>query len=110
MRLRLAGIFPRSRPRRTLWAGTPTGVRAMAIDSRMIAAVAELVVKRRYRRQLDEGDPDPLAADVQALYDDPTAKQEATLVLAHLLFVRRELGEDAVRQVRDRHAMAGSRR
>jgi hypothetical protein len=82
----------------------------MAIDSQMIAAVAELVIKRRYRRQLDDGDPDPLAADVQALYDDAVAKQEATVVLSHLLFVRREFGEDAVRQVRDRHALAGMRR
>ena len=80
----------------------------MAIDSQMIATVAELVLRRRYQRQLDGGDPDPLAADVQALYDDPTAQQEATVVLAHLLFVRREFGLDAVRQVRDRHSMAGS--
>jgi hypothetical protein len=80
----------------------------MAIDSQMIAAVADLVLKRRYRRQLDDGNPDPLAADVQALYEDPVLQQEATLTLGYLLFVRRELGEDAVRQVRDRHALAGS--
>jgi len=82
----------------------------MAIDSQMIAQVADLVTKRRYRRQLEDGNPDPLAADVQALYGDPTVKQEATVLLAHLLFMRRELGEDAVRQVRDRHALAGSYR
>lgn len=100
--------FHLSRSRRTLWAATPTGVRAMAIDSRMIAQVADLALKRRYRRQLEDGDPDPLAADVQALYDDPTVKQEATVLLAHLLFVRREFGEEGLRRVRDRHALAGS--
>jgi hypothetical protein len=80
----------------------------MAEFSQMLVQVADLVTKRRYRRQLEDGNPDPLAADVQALFADPKQQQEATLLLAHLLFVRQELGEDAVRQVRDRHAMAGS--
>jgi hypothetical protein len=81
----------------------------MAEFSQMLVQVAKLVLKRKYQRQLDDGNPDPLAADVQALYpDDPRQQQEATLMLAHLLFVRQELGEDAVRTVRDRHALAGS--
>lgn len=80
----------------------------MAEFSQMLVQVADLVLKRRYRRQLDDGDRNPLAADVQAMYDDPKRQQEATLMLAHLLFIRQELGEDAVRQVRDRHALAGS--
>jgi hypothetical protein len=80
----------------------------MAEFSQMLVQVADLVLKRRYRRQLEDGNPDPLAADVQAMYADPRDQQQATLLLAHLLFVRQELGEDAVRQVRDRHSLAGS--
>lgn len=107
MGLRLAGIFPRSRPPRILWAVAPTG-NVMAEYSEMFIRAADLALKRQYRRALDAGDPDPLAAAVQAAYTDPREQQEATLVLRDVLVIRREFGEDGVRQVRDRHALAGA--
>jgi hypothetical protein len=106
--MRWPGIFPARRARSILWAKAPTGARAMAEFSQMLVQVADLVLKRRYRRQLEDGDRTPLAADVQAMYADSIEQQKATVMLAHLLFVRQELGEDAMRQVRDRHALAGS--
>ena len=105
----MVGIFRRERPPRILWARMPTGAAQMADYSQMFAAVADLALQRRYRRQIEVGDLDPLAAAAQALYLDWEDQQEATLVLRDVLVIRREFGEDGLVRSRDRHAMVAYR-
>lgn len=80
----------------------------MAEYSQMMHQVAGLVLQRRYRRQIDNGDLDDLAAAVQGLYDSWEDQQEATLVLRDALVIRREFGEQGLVQVRERHSYVGA--
>jgi hypothetical protein len=72
------------------------------MDQRRITArVADIVLDRKYRRDPDHTN---MLAEVQASFGEDVGL--ASLILSHLLWVRQELGEDAVRQVRESNRRA----